>query len=88
MRVLEQGRRALGLGARVQLPRAAPLAVRNQIWAALSSQLGGGKGRGRWVHVECLWGCQAPLIRVHLFPSITAGWFIPQSLCEAVAYRR
>lgn len=30
--------------------------------------------------MERPWGCQAPLIRMHLFHNITAGWFISQSL--------
>lgn len=49
-------------------------------WAALGSRAGGGEGRRRWAPVERPWGCQAPLIRMRLFHSITAGWFSPRSL--------
>jgi len=37
-------------------------------------------GGRRWAHVECPWGCQAPLIAARLFHCSTAGWFLSRSL--------
>lgn len=82
---MEQHRKVLNLGAPhcvCLTPCAASLAIREQNRAASSSQAGGGEGRRRWAHVECPWGCQASLIRMHLFHNITAGWFISQSFFE------